>query len=98
MWSRLKYHHLLAHFVNHLLEQVGKDLDDGHRLAGRQADAIHGSGCVESRLAQSRRCGLEIGDALCCSLVVPSSLLLSLFFGFIIVLVLVSYMKIESWN
>ena len=46
---------LLAHFVDHLLEQIWKDLNYSDGLAGSQTDPIHGCSGVKSRLAKPCR-------------------------------------------
>ena len=55
-WRCLSQDFVLASLVDHLLQKVRKNLNDGHRLAGCQADAVHRRGRVERRLAEASRC------------------------------------------
>lgn len=43
----------LADLEDDLLQEVWEFLDNGHGLAGRQADAVHGGRCVVARSAEA---------------------------------------------
>lgn len=57
--------HLLANFVNNLLEQIGKLLNYGDRLSGSERYPVQRGGGVVTRLAQpvpGSRARLLLGD------------------------------------
>jgi len=53
--NRVPKYYSLAHFEDHLLQEIGELLDDGHRLAGGEAHSVHGRRGIVARLAEARR-------------------------------------------
>lgn len=47
--------YILAHFKDHLLQEIGELLDNGDGLAGGETHAVHGRRGVVARLAEPGR-------------------------------------------